>query len=446
MIFNTSAILPRPGQTTASVNAPTTGNASPDQFLAGKHRDMVAQLKNPSSLRKTHDNHAIDERGHLPLSQLRDYLLRQGALDTKGKSAEHRAALGALNETITTAYQKSATFRRLFNHSWATRLRTPSERCLVEIEGDLTNTQESVLRLPDVLTRGPRPKYPAAHGLERASQERILLGQVVSQLTQLPEQEPGHPRGPNPEYVNIILKEMGKRDPAQIALPNQPAVIKNSAQDVSAKTSLNRLMLNIDSGPSPSTTGKTFKDSVRTHLNAFAGRHLELIAQRPNRRQLTALVREETQASKQLPEILMRLFGQVRGDEKPMALLEKIAAQNHRQQLFAYRIDKQRSPLEMINSRDGDCTSFARLFSLLGEAAGITGLELFSMDGEMHVQLSSQSPEIAGAKPGAALMMARHTILQRGEGEQREYFDPVFGQQVNPAWYGIDQNRYLMRT
>lgn len=68
-------------------------------------------------------------------------------------------------------------------------------------------------------------------------------------------------------------------------------------------------MLNIDSGPSPSTTGKTFKDSVRTHLNAFADRHLELIAQRPNRRQLTALVREETQASKQLPEILMRLFG-----------------------------------------------------------------------------------------------------------------------------------------
>lgn len=67
------------------------------------------------------------------------------------------------------------------------------------------------------------------------------------------------------------------------------------------------------------------------------------------------------------------------------------------------------------------------------------------MDGEMHVQLSSQSPEIAGAKPDA-LMMARHTILQRGEGEQREYFDPVFGQQVNPARYGIDQNRYLMRT
>ncbi|WP_231666940.1 PipA/GogA/GtgA family type III secretion system effector [Pseudomonas quasicaspiana] len=407
---------------------------------------MVAQFKNPSSLRKTHDNHAIDERGHLPLSQLRDYLLRQGALDTKGKSAEHRAALGALNETIMTAYQKSATFRRLFNQSWAIRLRNPSERCSVEIEGDLQSSPQPVLRLPDVLTRGSRPKYPAAHGLERASQERILLDQVVSQLTQLPEQEPGHPRGPNPEYVNIILKEMGKRDPAQIALPNQPAVIKNSAQDVSAKTSLKRLMLNIDSGASPSTTGKTFKDSARTHLNAFADRHLELIAQRPNRRQLTALVREETQASKQLPEILMRLFGQVRGDEKPMALLEKIAAQNHRQQLFAYRVDKQRSPLEMINSRDGDCTSFARLFSLLGEAAGITGLELFSMEGEMHVQLSSQSPEIAGAKPGSALMMARHTILQRGEGEQREYFDPVFGRQVNPAWYGIDQNRYLMHT
>lgn len=446
MIFNTSTVLSRPSLATTSVSTATTGNVCQDQFLAGKHRDMVAQFKDPSSLRKTHDNQAIDERAHLPLSQLRDYLLKHDALDTKGKSAEHIAALGALNETIKTAYQKSATFRRLFNHSWATRLRTPSERCLVEIKGDLANVQESVLRLPDVLTRGPRPKYPAAHGLERASQERILLDQVVSQLTRLPEQEPGHPRGPNPEYVNIILKEMGKRDSAQVALPNQPAVVKNAAQDVSAKTLLKRLMLDLDSGANPSTPGKTFKDRARAHLKVFADRHLELIAQRPGRHQFMELTRQETQASKQLPGILMRLFGQVRGDEMPMALLEKIAAQNNRQQLFAYRIDKQRSLLEMINSRDGDCTSFARLFSLLGEAAGITGLELFCMEGEMHVQLSSQNPEIVGAKPGAELMMARHTILKRGEGEQREYFDPVFGQQVNPAWYGLDQNRYLMRT
>lgn len=424
----------------AALSPPEGALANNDQQLASEHRDMAAQAKNPSALRKAHDDLAIDHRMRLPLSQLSEYLF---APDVQGGPAEQAAVLAALNETLKAAYEKSPNFRRLFNHAWAQRLRDPQLRYSLAV-GDAGRVPASVLQLPDVFKRGPRARYPSAVGTMRPSNERALLNSVVKALTQLPEQEPGHPRGPNLEYVNIILKEMGNREPAQTALDSQAGAAVGNRPGAHA---LSQVLLDLGNGSQPKRAGTTLRKNAVAHFKAAMAEHLASMNHRgvlhaPAQIQLA---QKERSALKRLPEVFMRLFQGIHGEESPIELLSKLAEQNARQKLFAYRIDKVRSPLEMVDARDGDCQSFSQLFEMLGKAAGIQGLKLLELEGKMPVRLSSTQPEIVGAAPGAQLLMARHTILQLGEGEQRLYFDPVFGQQVDPDYYGVDQARYLRR-
>lgn len=402
---------------------------------------MATQAKNPSALRKAHDDLAIDHSARLPLSQLNDYLLTPGAQSGPG---EHTAVLAALNETLKAAYEKSPGFRRLFNHAWDQRLRKPEQRYSVEVGGK-DQAPASVLQLPDIFKRSPRAKYESAIGPARPSDERMLLNSVIKALTQSPDQEPGHPRGPNLEYVNIILKEMGKRDIAQTALNSSQASAAVSARP--AANALSHVMLGRGSASGLRAAAKNLRENAVAHFKEAANEHLALMNHRGVLRNpaLRQLAQQERSAVEQLPMIFMRLFQNIQGEESPIELLSKLAEQNARQGLFAYRIDKFRSPQEMVDARDGDCQSFSRLFKMLGQAAGIQGLKRLDLEGEMTIRLSSTKPEIVGAAPGAQLVMARHTVLQLGEGEQRLYFDPVFGQQVDPDYYGIDQTRYLRR-
>jgi hypothetical protein len=245
--------------------------------------------------------------------------------------------------------------------------------------------------------------------------------------------------------VNIVLKEMGIRDIAQIAQAVEGA--KPASITRPGAAALNQVMLRLGNNPGATSPGKELKEKARNHLNDVAAEHLARIEQRGTARNpaLAHMAAQEKRATQQMPDLLMRLFRNIQGDETQVERLEKLAEQNIQQKMFAYRIDKYRDPVQMVAARDGDCQSFCTLFKMLGQAARIEGIEQLNMEGKMHVELSGESPEIAGAAPGAKLLMARHSILQLNDGEQRHYFDPVFGRQVNPTFYGKDQARYLLQ-
>lgn len=191
-----------------AVAEPTLGtpvHRDTDQILADNHRDMRTQAKHPSTLRKRYDHSAIDDHQRLPLSQLTEYLLTADSLKASGASQAHRAALECLSRTVTSAYEKSPCFRRLFNQAWVARLHDPQARSCLAIGNGEPHSEVPALSLPDVLKRGPKPKYETAAGPSSLSDKRAVLNSTVKVLTQLPDTEPGHPRGPNTEYVNIIL-------------------------------------------------------------------------------------------------------------------------------------------------------------------------------------------------------------------------------------------------
>lgn len=416
-----------------------------DQRLANKHADMLAQALKPSAHRIAHDRIAMDDSARLPVSQLTGYLLTPETLDSKGKSKIDTAAVEALSETVKRAYEKSPSFRRIFNHARDSRLYQAHERCVIAV-GEQRPTSAPTLVLPDVLKRGNKPKYEYANGWQRLSNERAILNAVVKALTQLPEREPEHPRGPNPEYVNIILKEMGIRDPAQVSLREQSDVPPISSSNPSL-ASLNEMASRFSKTVSGSSKSAELRNRVKHYFDNLVNEQKALIgARRLNQSPLLkSVLLEEIKALELFPKLMLRLFRAVDGSEGPMALMEKLASENARQQIFSYCIDKIRSPFRMVATRDGDCRSFCDLYKMLANAAGIQTVERFDMKGEMPVQLSKSHSEIVGQAPGDKLLMARHSILKLQDDEGIRYFDPVFACRVDPAFYGKDLDNYLRR-
>jgi hypothetical protein len=280
--------------------------------------------------------------------------------------------------------------------------------------------------------------------LIRLSDERAVLSSVIKLLTQLPESEPEHPRGPNPEYVNIILKQMNLRDSAQTGLATDKVKPVSISQGPAA-AALNQVMLRLGNSTGASSPGKVLKEKVRTHLNEMVAEHMALMEERaaPTNLYLAHIARQERQAAQQLPNLLMRLFRSIDGGENPVKILEKLSAENFQQKMFAYRINKFRSPIQMVANRDGDCQSFCNLYKMLGEAAQIQNISQLDMEGPMHVQCSNPSPRVSGAQPGESFSMARHSILKFNDSQHNYYFDPVFGQQVDPDFYGKDPDQYF---
>ncbi|MCF5166478.1 PipA/GogA/GtgA family type III secretion system effector, partial [Pseudomonas congelans] len=315
-----------------------------DQRLAMTHRDMAAQAMNPSALRKAHDNIALDDSPRLPLSQLNQYLLKAECLSIKGKSSGYIAALEFLDRSLKLAYDKSPSFRRLFNHAWVERLNNAQSRYAISILGN-EQLGSGGLELPDVLKRGPKPKYVSAIGLTTLSNERAVLEATVKALTQLSDHEPGHPRGANPEYVNIILKEMGIRDSAQTEHNFEQAKPK-PLQHSPGSLALHQITKRFGNNINVPTLGEGFKDKAKIHFTNVAQENLVLINQRgsPKNTYLAKVAYEEKRAASLLPDLLIRLFQSVQGSENPMEILEKLSFQTAKQRMFSYNIEKSRNP------------------------------------------------------------------------------------------------------
>lgn len=187
------------------------------------------------------------------------------------------------------------------------------------------------------------------------------------------------------------------------------------------------------------------RKNAKAHLKEWAKAKLLIIENRgaPANNYLAAITSKEMRALNALPELLMRFFQNVRGNETALELLKQLASQNVRRKLFAYDISKFREPVGMVIERGGDCRSFCSLYLLLAQAAQIPKVTQLNLDGEMDMPLPVIDPRSAGATEVASVRMANHSILKVGDGAHCCYFDPVFGQQVDPAFYGQDQSRYF---
>ncbi|MBD1600348.1 PipA/GogA/GtgA family type III secretion system effector [Pseudomonas typographi] len=449
-------VTARPAPAEPQLSAPPKDT---DQQLAERHGDMHAQLKNPSAMRRQHDMQAIDDGPQLELARLGDYLVRADSRAVDGKPDDYRKAMATLNETLVRAYERSPTFRRLYNHAVQNGVLSLEGRYALTLARPLGDGRRSTPLLIDGKEPGKQPhrsarSYRSASGERASSSKRVLLEQILSAVTRLPSTESKHPRGPIQEYANIILKEQGERaEPALVAqLEDAPPSRSPNGRSASPRAVLNSVLMthNLASDNGAQPPGRERFQRAKAELNIVAQARLEAIANRPrpNRPDLQQLIQIDQQNAKALVPTLSRLLVGMDGTESPLGLLEKMARQNARQKLFTYRMDKAREPFEMVARRDGDCSSFAKIFNMVGQAAGIKGLRPVELEGAMKFTLSA-TPELSNWAAGAPLEFARHTILAIENEDDTGpdiHFDPVFGCQVDPEQYGKDADRYLMRA
>ncbi|CAM9276067.1 unnamed protein product [Ectocarpus sp. 12 AP-2014] len=416
---------------------------------------MLEQLKNPSALRKEHDLQAIEDGPIFELSRLQEYLLADKA--DKNDSEGITKAKQALNETLVHCYEKSPTFRRLYNHSVKTAILDIGGRYTLELEPQGKNSRRPLPVLID--TKAPQKEkhisatsYRSTTGERLSSSKRNLTEQLVSSITRLPNREENHPRGPVQEYTNIILKEIGQHyEPMMVSSIEMFLKSSTNTAETNSRSLLTSILakdsLALKNSASPK--GEKIYKSVKEALEKISQERLESIAMRPriSHSELQSKAIEDRQNAKMLPSMLLRLVKDIKDDENPLRILEKMAQQNFRQNIFSYRIDKYREPFDLVRHRDGDCSSLARLFSTLGKAAGIESINTVELDGKMDFTLS-EKPEIPNLKGGQTVEFARHTILavHNTKTETTSYFDPVFGCEVDPSHYGSDLSKYLIKT
>ncbi|RKP54853.1 PipA/GogA/GtgA family type III secretion system effector [Pararobbsia silviterrae] len=192
--------------------------------LANDYPDLWAQTTdNPSSARLRHDLVATDDH---PLQASDELVARMivdaqiAWIDDANRSLCDVEAIDTLHDVITRAYERSATFRRLFNY--ATR-DVDAPRWQLQTDGPLSIVLHGVSPEHDAAhgaitfnldacrgdARDPARTYMTARGSEALPLPRAYLGVIVPALTRLPDDDCWHARGPNIEYVNLICKEMG---------------------------------------------------------------------------------------------------------------------------------------------------------------------------------------------------------------------------------------------
>ncbi|MEE3509587.1 PipA/GogA/GtgA family type III secretion system effector [Pseudomonas sp. 10C3] len=327
-----------------------------DQKLARTHRDLWPQLNHPSTARRCHDVHANDDSRKLELSRVGEHFMK-ALPNTAGKA--QRAAFAVLTDTLKNAYEKSPTFRRIYNHAWEQDLHMPDRRWTVgtHAEAALADRQ---LGLEQLTVSGVAQSYQFARGTYPLDLQRSVLNALLPALTGFIVEELNHPRGPVVEYANIILKEIGHPAPACTirTLPVDHQRIYSVPSDNRLRSSLQAIL----AMPTISSAGAltTFRQRAETLLDREAERRLQGIASRPRSANpiLARRSADEFAAARTFSPLLMRLLRTLKGCETPMQTLSCIAQQNRVQLMFKSRMDKYRDAFAMVAERDGDCVSF----------------------------------------------------------------------------------------
>ncbi|MEJ0003344.1 MAG: PipA/GogA/GtgA family type III secretion system effector [Pararobbsia sp.] len=152
-----------------------------------------------------------------------------GAMDPDATvdAAAYRNVLDCFAEVLIDAYQRSSTFRRLFNRAADTTLRetrwllapdhafgttvTNAQRIAAgnrAVIGLNLDAQSDYAVVETYVCDGPDHPF---------SIRRSYVHEMIHALTGLVDDDDGHPRGPVVEYENLVMKQMGDRSPARTA-------------------------------------------------------------------------------------------------------------------------------------------------------------------------------------------------------------------------------------
>jgi len=221
----------------------------------------------------------------------------------------------------------------------------------------------------------------------------------------------------------------------------------NSSQ---ARTMLNSVLMGLGRGAeNAETSGSDLRQEARANLDKIADDRLQIAESREIPKWNKFLIQKnrlELDQARKFADFYHPLFARITTFESSMDLLAQLARENQTLQLLSYHADVKRDPFDMVTTPQGDCETFSTVFEMLAQAAG-------SHDLARHEFSTPMSFSVADI-PGASVRQAtdtvdfmRHTILSCRDNEGRlAHFDPVFGRQVNPDFYGKDVDRYLMRN
>ncbi len=407
-----------------------------DARLAAQYPDLRLQLQQPSLARHQFDANAPEHEKILESGRLTEYFFSQHTLcSINHQTLPFLASYEGYATLLRDAYDKSPTFRRLFNFAAKQQLNDDAQRCALNIDPALASTKPHSTQLPINAEDHPH-FYPSEKGQQISDRQRTGMTLLLPILTRLPVREAGHARGPIIEYTNIILKEMGNTSPACIRLLNEddPAGLKKTSASQAMRTILNSTL-------SPAERiSKRLDEQANKRRNLLKNRNNPVVLQSLS---LRSKMWQDIRAIDNYRTTLLPLLATQKNGETTLQSLEKIAIQNQETMTFRYNISKKRDPFEMITDKNGDCTSFCQLYMALAEACDLRPLDLYSLDRPFSFQLSDPA-EITGAAPNQQMTFASHTILRlQQEDGTIAYFDPVLGKSVNPDHYGDSLATYL---
>ncbi|QBY45228.1 PipA/GogA/GtgA family type III secretion system effector [Arsenophonus nasoniae] len=205
----------------------TQASNNNDEDLADKYPDLKIQSTDPSPARKSHDKIATNSDKLHPSEQVISLFLSNKKIESESDENQYQLCHKELSTIMTSAYEKSLTFRRLFNYAYDTNLCDGDKWYLSTQDAFSTTVTAEEIKAENgkkiiSLTTDPancsqfNEDYQQENGnYALFSLIRAFMHEIVHALTMLPDEDNNHARGAVVEYTNIILKEMGNKEPAR---------------------------------------------------------------------------------------------------------------------------------------------------------------------------------------------------------------------------------------
>ncbi|WP_052044967.1 PipA/GogA/GtgA family type III secretion system effector [Candidatus Arsenophonus nilaparvatae] len=202
---------------------------STDDMLAKLYPDLTMQFANPSSMRVKHDKLATNSDRLHASAKIKSLFISGAGRHDPDRAINQQQQIRcehALSHIMESAYNKSPTFRRLFNYGYDNILHDGGWVLAADEDFGTTITSEQIaatngrkiisLNMDPIDEPDSYNTYQTENGSHTPfSLARSFMHEVVHALTMLPDKDGEHERGPVVEYTNIILKEMGDNQPAR---------------------------------------------------------------------------------------------------------------------------------------------------------------------------------------------------------------------------------------
>lgn len=228
------------------------GGAAQDKLLSSLSSGFRAQMQNPSQVRHLFSAQLKDASHKFSSGSLSDMML------TPMKSSA-RQLQSFVKSNLPEVYDKSSTFRAIFNHAYRDDVRhhgnppqwhaNPNSKLTHGAEAAISKKELGLQVLNDIL-EGAKPTYTTDQGERPLSPLRAFVSSAVEGLTSLrPQDEPEHPRGASTELSNMVMSEVAPHE--------EPCIRSSSPDDM-------EIHAPVPQRPPASNSAATFRQNMQT--------------------------------------------------------------------------------------------------------------------------------------------------------------------------------------